>query len=101
MPLEDVLLMLEERTPAGLRYDPQGQSMQFVPNGLERPQFDIGFQPRTRLVIYGNSLEVEVTAALGRSLGYDTHMLDAASRLSTCLIDADDAERPLWIRSEH
>ena len=59
-PLLAVLNRLEQRKPAGLRYDPQAQSLVCLPTqtrtGWNLNGFEVGFRPCVRLMIYGRSL---------------------------------------------
>ncbi|MCV5262097.1 molybdenum cofactor insertion chaperone PaoD, partial [Escherichia coli] len=74
-PLLAVLNRLEQRKPAGLRYDPQAQSLVCLPTqtrtGWNLNGFEVGFRPCVRLMIYGRSLEAQATASLAAATGYD------------------------------
>lgn len=56
-PLLAVLNRLEQRKPAGLRYDPQAQSLVCLPTqtrtGWNLNGFEVGFRPCVSLMIYG------------------------------------------------
>src|SRR5699024_8120973 len=62
-PVLAVLNRLEQRKPAGLRYDPQAQSLVCLPTqtrtGWNLNGFEVGFRPCVRLMIYGRSLEAQ------------------------------------------
>ncbi|WP_049620612.1 XdhC family protein [Frateuria defendens] len=95
-PLLAVLAALDARTPAGLRYAPGPNTLEYVPrelvNGWNGPCFDIGYRPRTRLLLYGRSIEVEATAKLAQAACYEVHVSDGSNARSTStLIDADSA----------
>lgn len=79
-PLLAVLNRLEQRKPAGLRYDPQAQSLVCLPTqtrtGWNLNGFEVGFRPCVRLMIYGRSLEAQATASLAAATGYDSHIFD-------------------------
>lgn len=79
-PLLAVLNRTEQRKPAGLRYDPQAQSLVCLPTqtrtGWNLNGFEVGFRPCVRLMIYGRSLEAQATASLAAATGYDSHIFD-------------------------
>ncbi len=85
-PLLAVLNRLEQRKPAGLRYDPQAQSLVCLPTqtrtGWNLNGFEVGFRPCVRLMIYGRSLEAQATASLAAATGYDSHIFDLFPGLS-------------------
>lgn len=95
-PLLEVLAALDQRRPAGLRYNPQSQALQcIIPDretGWNGGFFDTCYSPCTRIVIYGRSIEAEATARLARAAGYDVHISDGTSlRTLPAAIDADTA----------
>ncbi|MCT4717220.1 XdhC family protein [Enterobacteriaceae bacterium H18W14] len=95
-PLLAVLAALERRRPAGLRYNPQLQTLQcIVPDGetgWSGECFDVCYRPCTRVVIYGRSVEAEVTAKLAQAVGYDVCTSNStALRTASAFIDSDTA----------
>ncbi len=95
-PLLEVLAALDQRRPAGLRYNPQSQTLQCIApdrdTGWNGEFFDTRYPPCTRVVIYGRSIEADATARLARAAGYDVHISDSTSlRAPPAAIDADTA----------
>lgn len=94
-PLLAVLNRLEQRKPAGLRYDPQAQSLVCLPTqtrtGWNLNGFEVGFRPCVRLMIYGRSLEAQATASLAAATGYDSHIFDIFPASASAQIDTDTA----------
>ncbi|OSM89356.1 hypothetical protein L316_22644 [Escherichia coli SHECO002] len=94
-PLLAVLNRLEQRKPAGLRYDPQAQSLVCLPTqtrtGWNLNGFEVGFRPCVRLMIYGRSLEAQATASLAAATGYDSHIFDLFPASASAQIDTDTA----------
>lgn len=89
-PVRSVLAALDAHRPAGLRYAPDLQALECVPHALRTGwngnRFDIGYRPRTRLMVYGRSIEAQATARLAQAAGYEVHATeqcdpDAAARL--------------------
>lgn len=99
-PLLAVLNRLEQRKPAGLRYDPQAQSLVCLPTqtrtGWNLNGFEVGFRPCVRLMIYGRSLEAQATASLAAATGYDSHIFDLFPASASAQIDTDTAVILLW-----
>lgn len=95
MRLLAVLNRLEQRKPAGLRYDPQAQSLVCLPTqtrtGWNLNGFEVGFRPCVRLMIYGRSLEAQATASLAAATGYDSHIFDLFPASASAQIDTDTA----------
>lgn len=96
LPLLAVLNALDRREPAGLRYFAASQTLQSLPPGEHADSrdgaFDIRYRPRTRVVIFGRSIEAQITGQLAEVAGYDVHIvarIDAPDQAS--LIDADSA----------
>ncbi len=81
--------------PAGLRYDPQAQSLVCLPTqtrtGWNLNGFEVGFRPCVRLMIYGRSLEAQATASLAATTGYDSHIFDLFPASASAQIDTDTA----------
>ena len=100
-PLLAVLAALEQRHPTALRYIPNSQTLQIGKpdgeTGWERDAFVVHYRPVTRVIIFGRSVEAEITAKLADAAGYDVH-IDDGSRLRTtsALIDAHTAVILLW-----
>ncbi len=99
-PLLKVLHTLEQRRPAGLRYTPQWQRLQSIqltrPTGWHHASFDIGYRPCVRLVIYGHSVEAQVTANLAQAAGYQVQTGDSLVSQPANWLDADTAVVLLW-----
>lgn len=109
-PILAVLNRLEQRKAAGLRYDPQAQSLVCLPTetrtGWVLNGFEVGFSPCVRLIVYGHSLEAQATASLAAATGYDSHTYDHFSASASAQIDANtavvllyhdlDRELPVW-----
>lgn len=100
-PLLAVLLALERRHTPALRYSPRTQRLDVdAPDeetGWQEEDFVIRYRPATRVIIFGRSVEAEMTAKLAETAGYDVH-IDDGSRLRTLsgLIDAHTAVIFLW-----
>lgn len=100
-PLLAVLTALERRRPTALRYSPHSRTLQISASagetGWEEDEFVISYRPATRVIIYGRSVEADMTAKLADAAGYDVH-IDDGSRLRTtsALIDAHTAVIFLW-----
>lgn len=90
-----VLNRLEQRKPAGLRYDPRSETLICLPaqtkTGWSHDGFAVGFQPCIRLMIYGRSIEAQATAELAAATGYDCHKVDLFPASDSLQIDADTA----------
>lgn len=100
-PLLAVLAALDRRHAAALRYSPRSRTLQIVmpegETGWEEDEFVVQYRPATRVIIFGRSVEAEMTAKLAEAAGYDVH-IDDGSRLRTtsALIDAHTAVILLW-----
>lgn len=100
-PLLAVLAALDRRHAAALRYSPGSRTLQIVmpegETGWEEDEFVVQYRPATRVIIFGRSVEAEMTAKLAEAAGYDVH-IDDGSRLRTtsALIDAHTAVILLW-----
>ncbi|NIY46348.1 XdhC family protein [Cedecea colo] len=95
-PLLAVLSALDQRRPAGLRYHPQSQTLQSMMSdrdtGWNGEFFDTRYRPCTRAVIYGRSIEAEITAGLAQATGYEVHISDGTSlHAPPAAIDSDTA----------
>ncbi|WP_318369549.1 XdhC family protein [Enterobacter sp.] len=94
-PLLAVLNTTEQREPACLRYHPSTQHLQSVAPGKDsgrEEHFDVHYRPAVRVMVYGRSVEAQVTASLAQAAGYDVHTFDGVeARNSFALIDADTA----------
>ena len=70
-----VLNRLEQRLPAGLRYDSRTQTLQTLPEPPRtrgyRDGFETGYRPGVRLIIHGHSLEAQATTELALAAGYE------------------------------
>ena len=95
-PLQAVLASLEERAPAGLRYDSHQQRLEFVPHetgiGWDGAFFSVGYRPRARLFIFGRSIELDATVRLAQASGYEVHASETCDHtLASMITDADAA----------
>lgn len=95
-PLLAVLNAMEQRQPAGLRYTPQAQTLESAPaaakTGWRDDYFDVSYRPCARVIVYGRSVEAEVTANVARAAGYDVQTSDGFDPRNTfALMDADTA----------
>lgn len=95
-PLLAVLNAMAQRQPAGLRYNPQSQTLQSVlsqrETGWRGADFAVSYRPCTRVIVYGRSVEAAVTANVARAAGYDVHTSDGFDpRTTFALMDADTA----------
>lgn len=95
-PLLAALNTTEQRQPACLRYQPQTQSLHSVAphgkTGWQEDVFEVNYRPVTRVMIYGRSMEAQVTANLAQAAGYEVHLSDGMEARNTfSLIDADTA----------
>lgn len=97
-PLLAVLNLLEQRKPAGLRYFAQSQRLQStaspVTTGWRKGFFSTVYRPCTRAIVFGRSVEAQVTASLAQAAGYDVHLCDSVDR--QIKIDAQTAVLLLW-----
>lgn len=79
--IEQVLECLKRREPAGLRYDPQRQSLIFAPPperaGWEGDDFLTVYRPPTRLLVSGRTIEAQGLTRLAACSGYDVVSLDS------------------------
>ncbi|WP_280992234.1 XdhC family protein [Ochrobactrum sp. 19YEA23] len=75
--LRKVIASLEQRTSVSLRYDPARQSLDCVLDlantGWSGDLFGRAFRPRTRVLLFGRSIELETTASLARAAAYDVY----------------------------
>lgn len=94
-PLLAVLNRLEQRQPAGLRYVPQTQTLTCLATHTHTRWHDdgmeVGYQPGVRLVIFGQSLEAQITADLAGASGYEITATAAFPGQNAPDIDADTA----------
>ncbi|WP_343230455.1 XdhC family protein [Xanthomonas euvesicatoria] len=95
-PLRMVLAALDSRNPAGLRYFSGSNRLECVPQALacgwNGQCFDVGYRPRTRLMLFGRTFEAEATARLAQAAGYDVQIGNSTElRAASRLIDADSA----------
>lgn len=98
-PLLAVLNSLAQRKPAGLRYCPTSQQLTAVAQqcetGWRSGVFERGFRPCVQVVLHGQSLEAQATAALAGAAGYDVICWED-DHLTEVAIDADSAVVLLW-----
>lgn len=99
-PLLDMLNLLEQRQPAGLRYFPQSQRLQsdasLIRTGWHNDFFATGYRPCTRTIVFGRSVEAQITASLAQAAGYDVHLCEALDPQAAGQIDAHTAVLLLW-----
>ncbi|SFL03155.1 xanthine dehydrogenase accessory factor [Candidatus Pantoea symbiotica] len=74
-PLKNVLDLLANRQPAALRYLPKFQRLARVDcaetTGWQDDAFVIGYLPKTRVAVYGRSVEALATASIAQAAGYE------------------------------
>lgn len=79
-PLHQVLESLAQRNPATLCYHPSFQRLTRVdaaqPTGWQDDAFMMRYQPNTRIVVYGRSVEAQATASIAQAAGYDVQSGD-------------------------
>lgn len=95
-PLLAVLDALDRRRSAGLRYNRSSQTLQCIApatkTGWKEAFFEIAYQPCARVIVYGRSIEAEVTAGLARAAGYEVYASDGTMlQASSPDIDSDTA----------
>lgn len=73
--LRDVLDLLAKRQPAALRYLPKFQRLASAAcaetTGWQDDAFITGYLPKTRVAVYGRSVEALATAAIAQAAGYE------------------------------
>ena len=73
--LRDVLDLLAKRQPAALRYLPKFQRLANAAcaetTGWQDDAFITGYLPKTRVAVYGRSVEALATAAIAQAAGYE------------------------------
>lgn len=74
-PLRNVLDLLATRQPAALRYLPTFQRLASAActeiTGWQEDAFITGYLPKTRLAVYGRSVEALATASIAQAAGYE------------------------------
>lgn len=97
-PIRLVLSLLSSRRPAILRYAPHSQSLDCVEadicvTGWDNNVFLTSYQPRSRVVLCGRSIELTTTARLAKTAGYDVVQVDQPieSDVFTPMIDTFSA----------
>jgi xanthine dehydrogenase accessory factor len=96
--LRTVIGDLTERRRAGLCYDPSEQSLKAVPfisaSGWATECFYTAYRPRTRVLLSGGAIELQVTANLATAVGYELlspHTAAEQQGLGKGQIDEDTA----------
>lgn len=73
--LHSTLASIAARLPAGLLYRPEKQQLTAYPNcrvtGWESGAFATRYRPRTRVFLFGRSIELETTEGIARAAGYE------------------------------
>jgi xanthine dehydrogenase accessory factor len=94
-PLLAVLNSLEQRKPCGLLYLPRSQTLHPLPR---LPQtrwhddgFEWGYRPAAQVVVYGRSIEAQMTASLAKAAGFAVYTCEQFTPLDASRIDADTA----------
>ncbi|MBY4840422.1 XdhC family protein [Pantoea sp. DY-5] len=74
-PLRNVLDLLAKRQPAALRYLPTFQRLASAActemTGWQEDAFITGYLPKTRVAVYGRSVEALATASIAQAAGYE------------------------------
>lgn len=91
-----VLDALLGRRPAGLRYDPHVQRLQFLTDAswtgwTTSGAFDVGYRPAARLLVHGAALETGIVRRLAETAGYAVTLPTEPSTPGIDAIDADTA----------
>lgn len=79
--VEIALSHLASRRPATLRYSPASQRLEFGGTvkgeiGWKDDVFETSYQPQTRLMLGGRSIELTTTVQVARAAGYDVGQVD-------------------------
>nr|WP_318381447.1 XdhC family protein [uncultured Enterobacter sp.] len=94
-PLLAVLNALEQRRAAGLRFHPRTQTLtsstEISQTGWTHDAFDVAYRPQARALIFGRSIEAQMTASIAQAAGYDVLTREGFAPDLTRLIDADTA----------
>ncbi|MGV1830111.1 XdhC family protein [Agrobacterium vitis] len=95
-PIRTVLDGLENRSPAGLRYEPSKQALTAIEApkraGWQFENFVTVYRPRARVFLSGRSIEVDTTARIAEAAGYEVYRHDNANlEPDASRIDADTA----------
>lgn len=81
-PLQAVLAAIARREQATLRYARAGQTLTCLhgerQTGQEDGAFDIAFRPCPRLVMFGRTVAIDVTARIARAAGFEVEISDGA-----------------------
>jgi xanthine dehydrogenase accessory factor len=79
-PVKNVLTLLAQRKPATLHYLPQFQRLNSIESsqrsGWDDDAFITRYLPKTRVVVYGRSVEALATVSIAQAAGYDVHSGD-------------------------
>ncbi|TBY58825.1 XdhC family protein [Rhizobium leguminosarum bv. viciae] len=86
--LEDVICELELRRGTALRYSPASERLSVdrrlhVATQWDGEDFVIAYQPTTRLLVCGRSIEATATADVARAAGIDIHLVDGQMTASS------------------
>lgn len=95
-PIRNVLDSLENRSLAGLRYEPSKQALTAIEapkrTGWESGRFVTVYRPKARIFLSGRSIEVDTTARIAEAAGYEVYRHDNANlEPDVSRIDADTA----------
>ena len=95
-PLHAVLNATAQRQTASLHYAPASQTLRSGladgETGWHDEEFAVSYQPCTRVIVFGRSMEAEATARVARAAGYEVHTSDGFDpRTSFALMDAQTA----------
>lgn len=97
-PLLAVLNLLQQRKPAGLRYCTRSQRLQSTASpgrsGWHNGFFSTAYRPCTQAIVFGRSLEAQVTASMAQAAGYEVRLCDSFDVQTE--IDAHTAVLLLW-----
>ncbi|TCU34851.1 XdhC family protein [Rhizobium azibense] len=86
--LEEVIGELELRRGTALRYSPASERLSVDRrfrgvSQWDREDFVIAYQPTTRLLVFGRSIEATATADAARAAGIDIHLVDGQMTASS------------------
>lgn len=103
-PLHHILERLAQRKAAALRYLPQFQRLDNVDipqaTGWDEDAFITCYQPKTRVVVYGRSVEALATASIAQAAGYelltgDDSQAQAVDEFTAVILLYHDLQREL------
>lgn len=94
-PIQAVIEGLLARRPASLIYSPNRQAIRFVGQNIGRIGWDEGefvtvYEPRTRILFCGRSIELTSCLRAATALGFDALVIEKSSDLSALAFQIDE-----------